>query len=100
MYLFSEYLLEIFPPRKILRIYSSQHEQTEFPVPNKISPKWGKTIEEIQMSDKVKEVALHHVIRRDSPQAQMLKQMEEEFDNVKKRGDKPSETDVSDYCKV
>ena len=99
MYLFSEYLLRIFPRRSILRVYSGYYEETEFPIPNKL-PKWRTFKEETQMSDKVKSVALHHVIRRDSPQAQKLKQIEQEFESIKKRGESIDEEEVANYCKV
>lgn len=57
-------------------------------------------MEEVVMNNEVKSIALHHVIRRDSPQACQLKLMEKEFENATLRGKKPGEKEVDDYCKV
>ena len=72
----------------------------DFPIPNKIKPQRENKEDQIEISNEVKKVALHHVIRRDSPQAKELKQMEQDFDNERQRGEKPNQADVNKYCKV
>ena len=91
------------PSLKVLRVYSDQVEQKEFPIPNKLKPaRITKSDDELKISsEKIRSVSLHHVIRRpDCPYEQKLRQFEEGFAEDKRIGEVISQRDVADYCKV
>ena len=88
---------------KVLRVYSDQIEQKEFPIPNKLKPaRTSRSDEELKISsDKVRSVSLHHVIRGPGcPYSQDLRQYEEEFAQSKARGEKIGQKEVAEYRKV
>ena len=98
----SEYLMKI-PCLKILRVYSDQIEQKEFPIPNKLKPaRITRSEDELKMSsEKIRSVSLHHLIRSDvCPCAEELRTFEEGFAENKARGEPISEEDVKTYRKV
>ena len=98
----SEYLMKI-PFLKILRVYSDQIEQKEFPIPNKLKPaRITRSEDELKMSsEKIRSVSLHHLIRSDvCPCAEDLRTFEEGFAENKARGEPISEEDVKTYRKV
>ena len=91
------------PVLKILRVYSDQIEQKEFPIPNKLKPaRITRSEDELKMSsEKIRSVSLHHLIRSGiSPYAKELRNFEESFAEDKARGEPISEEDVDTYCKV
>ena len=91
------------PNLKVLRVYSDQIEQTEFPIPNKLKPpRTTRSDEELKISsDKIRHVSLHHVIRGpECPLSQELRQYEEGFTQSKAKGEMIGQKEVSDYCKV
>ena len=91
------------PVLKILRVYSDQIEQKEFPIPNKLKPaRITRSEDELKMSsEKIRSVSLHHLIRSGiSPYAKELRNFEERFAEDKARGEPISEEDVDTYCKV
>ena len=97
-----EYLLRI-PNLKVLRVYSDQIEQKEFPIPNKLKPpRITRSDEELKISsDKIRHVSLHHKIRGpECPYSQELRQYEEGFTQSKAKGEVIGQKEVSDYCKV
>ena len=97
-----EYLLRI-PNLKILRVYSDQIEQREFPIPNKLKPpRTSRSDEELKIScDKIRYVSLHHVIRGpESPFSQKLRQYEEGFEQSKAKKERIGQKEVSEYCLV
>ncbi|XP_044184435.1 uncharacterized protein LOC114957638 isoform X2 [Acropora millepora] len=98
----TEYLMKI-PSLKILRVYSDQVEQKEFPVPNTLKPaRATRSDADLRItSEKVKSVSLHHVIRSSvCPHAQGLEKCENGFAKAKKRGEKINEADVDEYRKL
>ena len=91
------------PSLKILRVYSDQIEQKEFPIPNKLKPaRITRSEDELKMSsEKIRSVSLHHLIRSGvCPCAEELRTFEEGFAENKARGEPISEDDVAKYCKV
>ena len=91
------------PFLKILRVYSDQIEQKEFPIPNKLKPaRITRSEDELKMSsEKIRSVSLHHLIRSDvCPCAEELRTFEEGFAENKATGEPISEEDVKKYCKV
>lgn len=91
------------PNLKVLRVYSDQIEQREFPIPNKLKPpRATRSDEELKISsDKIRRVSLHHVIRGpDCPYSQELRQFEEGFAQNKAKGELISQKEVTEYCKV
>ena len=91
------------PSLKVLRVYSDQVEQKEFPVPNKLKPaRITRSDDELKISsEKIRSVSLHHVIRRPGcPYEQELRQFEENFAENKRIGEDISHKDVTDYGKV
>ena len=91
------------PNLKVLRVYSDQIEQREFPIPNKLKPpRATRSDEELKISsDKIRYVSLHHVIRGpDCPYSQELRQFEEGFAQNKAKGELISQKEVTEYCKV
>ena len=98
----SEYLMKI-PFLKILRVYSDQIEQKEFPIPNKLKPaRITRSEDELKMSsEKIRSVSLHHLIRSDvCPYEEELLTFEEGFAENKARGEPITEEDVKTYRKV
>lgn len=98
----SEYLLRI-PNLKVLRVYSDQIEQKEFPNPNKLKPpRATRSDEELKISsDKIRHVSLHHVIRGpECRYSQELRQFEEGFAQSKAKGEMISQKEVTEYSKV
>ena len=99
---FIEYLLKI-PNLKILRVYSDQIEQKEFPVPNKLKPpRATRSADELKISsEKIRCVSLHHVIRGpECPFSEDLRQYEEGFEQSKAKKESIGQKEVSEYCKV
>ena len=91
------------PFLKILRVYSDQIEQKEFPIPNKLKPaRITRSEDELKMSsEKIRSVSLHHLIRSGvCPCAEELRTFEEGFAEDKARGEPISEEDVKKYRKV
>ena len=91
------------PSLKILRVYSDQIEQKEFPIPNKLKPaRITRSEDELKMSsEKIRSVSLHQLIRSGvCPYAEELWKLEEGFAEDKARGEPISEEDVDKYCKV
>ena len=91
------------PSLKILRVYSDQIEQKEFPIPNKLkAARITRSEDELKLSsEKIRNVSLHHLIRSGvCPDAQELRTFEEGFAEDKARGEPISEEDVDKYCKV
>ena len=102
LFFFIEYLLKI-PNLKILRVYSDQIEQAEFPVPNKLRPpRATRSEDEFEISsEKVKCLSLHHAIRGPvCPFSQELLQYEEVFENSKAKKESIDQKEVNEYCKV
>ena len=100
--LFAEYLLKI-PNLKILRVYSDQIEQKEFPVPNKLKPpRATRSEDELKISsEKIRCVSLHHVIRGpECPFSEDLRQYEEGFEQSKAKKESIGQKEVAEYCKV
>ena len=100
--LFIEYLLKI-PNLKILRVYSDQIEQKEFPVPNKLKPpRATRSEDELKISsEKIRCVSLHHVIRGpECPFSLELRQYEEGFEQSKAKKESIGQKEVNEYCKV
>ena len=100
--LFIEYLLKI-PNLKILRVYSDQIEQKEFPVPNKLKPpRVTRSEDELKISsEKIRCVSLHHVIRGpECPFSQELRQYEDGFEQSKAKKESIGQKEVKEYCKV
>ncbi|XP_078348623.1 3'-5' exoribonuclease HELZ2-like isoform X2 [Oculina patagonica] len=98
----TEYLLRI-PNLKVLRVFSDQIEQKEFPIPNKLKPaRTTRSDEELKISsDKIRHVSLHRVIRRPKcPHSQKLRQFEEGFAQSKAQGKKISPEKVTQYCQL
>ncbi|XP_068761024.1 3'-5' exoribonuclease HELZ2-like isoform X3 [Montipora capricornis] len=103
----TEYLMKIpslvFPSLKILRVYSDQVEQKEFPIPNTLKPaRTTRSDDELKISnEKVRSVSLHHVIRSSRcPFGQELRQLEEGFAAQRRRGEKIGEEEAKEYRKV
>ena len=87
----------------VLRVYSDQIEQKEFPIPNKLKPaRITRSGDELKISsEKIRSVALHHVIRGPGcPYGHELRQFEEGFAEDRARGEIISQNEVKDYCKV
>ena len=88
---------------KVLRVYSDQIEQKEFPIPNKLkSARIARSDDELTISnEKIRSVALHHVIRGPGcPYGHELRQLEEGFAEDRARGEIISQKEINDYCKV
>ena len=98
-----EYLLRI-PGLKILRIYGDTVEQSEFPIPNKLQPgRKTRTKAELAVSPNLREIALHHVIRKKAPGnsfASKLQKFEERFEEMQLMGEKPNDQMVEEYTEV
>ena len=91
------------PSIKILRVYSDQVEQKEFPIPNTLKPaRASRSDAELKItSEKVKSVSLHHVIRSSvCPHAKDLRDCEDGFAEKEKSGEKIGKAEVADYRKV
>ena len=91
------------PSLKILRVYSDQVEQKEFPIPNTLKPaRATRSDADLKItSEKVKSVSLHHVIRSSvCPYYQDLRDCEEGFAEAKARGERIGEAEVDKYRKV
>ena len=100
--LFAEYLLKI-PNLKVLRVYSDQIEQKEFPVPNKLKPpRPTRSEDELKISsEKIRCVSLHHVIRGlECPFSQELRQFEEGFEQNKAKKERIGQKEVNEYYDV
>ncbi|XP_022797848.1 helicase with zinc finger domain 2-like [Stylophora pistillata] len=92
-------LLQI-PELKIIRVYSDLREQAEFPLPNKRKPLRSSSDDDEtqELDEKLKEVALHHVIRADTcPFAHELKEYERKFKQDKKKGVRTEDAHVDSY---
>ena len=91
------------PGLKILRVYSDLKEQAEFPLPNKPKPlrSFNNDDEAQELDEKLKEVALHHVIRADAcPFAIELREYERKFEQDKKKGLRTEDKHVDSYREV
>ena len=91
------------PIIKILRVYSDQVEQKEFPIPNTLKPaRATRSDAELKITnEKLKSVSLHHVIRTSPcPYAKALRECEDEFAEKEKTGQKIRKAEVADYRKV
>ena len=91
------------PSVKILRVYSDQVEQKEFPIPNTLKPaRATRSDADLKItSEKVKSVSLHHVIRSSvCPYAQDLRKYEQGFAEARKSGEQIGEGEVDEYRKV
>lgn len=91
------------PNLKVLRVYSDQIEQKEFPVPNKLKPpRPTRSEDELKISsEKIRCVSLHHVIRGpECPFSQELRQFEEGFEQSKVKKERIGQKEVSEYCDV
>ena len=91
------------PSLKILRVYSDQVEQKEFPIPNTLKPaRATRSDADLKItSEKVKSVSLHHVIRNSPcPYAQDLRECEERFSGARKSDEKIGEAEIDEYRKV
>lgn len=91
------------PSLKILRVYSDQVEQNEFPIPNTLKPaRASRSDADLKItSEKVKSVSLHHVIRSSvCPCAQDLRACEEGFVEKERSGEDISKREVAEYRKV
>ena len=91
------------PFLKILRVYSDQIEQKEFPIPNKLKlATITRSEDELKMSsDMIRSVSLHHLIRSCvCPYAKELRNFEESFAEDNARGQPISDEDVDKYGKV
>ena len=91
------------PFLKILRVYSDQIEQKEFPIPNKLKlARITRSEDELKMSsDMIRSVSLHHLIRSCvCPYAKELRNFEESFAEDNARGQPISDEDVDKYGKV
>ncbi|XP_068761003.1 3'-5' exoribonuclease HELZ2-like isoform X3 [Montipora capricornis] len=97
----TEYLMKI-PSLKILRVYSEQVEQKEFPIPNTLKPaRTTRSDDELKISGQVRSVSLHHVIRSSRcPFGQDLRQFEEEFNAQRRRGEKIGEEEAKEYRRL
>ena len=91
------------PIIKILRVYSDQVEQKEFPIPNTLKPaRATRSDAELKITnEKLKSVSLHHVIRTSPcPYAQDLRDCEEGFAKKEMIRQKISKAEVAEYRKV
>ena len=91
------------PNLKVLRVYSDQIEQKEFPIPNKLKPpRTTRSEDELKISsEKIRCVSLHHVIRGPvCPFSEQLRQYEEGFEQSKARKERIGLKEVNEYCKV
>ena len=91
------------PSLNILRVYSDQVEQREFPIPNKLKPaRTTRSDDELKISNEnIRSVCLHHVIRSPAcPYEKELRQFEEGFAEDRARGEMISQRDVGVYTKV
>ena len=91
------------PSLKILRVYSDQVEQKEFPIPNTLKPaRATRSDADLKItSEKVKSVSLHHVIRSSvCSYAQALREFEKRFAEKKRRGEDIGKREVAEYRKV
>ncbi|XP_068675109.1 3'-5' exoribonuclease HELZ2-like isoform X2 [Montipora foliosa] len=98
----TEYLMKI-PSLKILRVYSDQVEQKEFPIPNTLKPaRTTRSDDELKISnEKVRSVSLHHVIRSPGCRfGQDLRQFEEEFAAQRRRGENIGGEEAKKYRKL
>ena len=83
--------------------HSNLKEQAEFPLPNKPKPlRSSNDDDEAQeLDEKLKEVALHHVIRADAcPFAYELKECERKFVQDEKKGLRTADKHVDSYREV
>ena len=88
---------------KILRVYSDQVEQKEFPIPNTLKPaRATRSDADLKITnEKLKSVSLHHVIRTSPcPYAKDLRECEDGFAEKEKIGQKIGKAEVADYRKV
>ena len=91
------------PDLKVLRVYSDQIEQKEFPVPNKLKPaRTTRSDDELKISsDQIRSVSLHHVIRGpECPHSEELRKYEEGFAQCKAMKETIGQKEVADYRKV
>lgn len=91
------------PDLKVLRVYSDQVEQKEFPIPNKLKPaRTTRSDDEMKISsDQIRSVSLHHVIRDpECPYSEELRKYEEGFAHCKEMNETIGQKEVTDYCKV
>lgn len=98
----TELLLKI-PDLKVLRVYSDQVEQKEFPIPNKLKPaRTTRSDDEMKISsDQIRSVSLHHVIRDPKcPYSEELRKYEEGFAHCKEMNETIGQKEVTDYCKT
>ena len=91
------------PDLKVLRVYSDQIEQKEFPIPNKLKPaRTTRSDDELKISsDQIRSVSLHHVIRGpECPHSEELRKYEEGFTQCKAMKETIGQKEVADYRKV
>ena len=86
--------------QKVLRVYGNVIEEEEFPIPNQVKQTRKTALYEVP--EKLKRVALHHVIRdrERSPFARELKKCERKFAKLKKAKKIVEDRDVEEYLKV
>ena len=98
MYFFPlEYLMNI-QGIDVLRIYGNVIEEEEFPIPNKVKRVRKTTIH--QVPQQLQDISLHHVIRKRSPKATVLKSFEEKFALKKEAEEEVDDETVEAYLKV
>ena len=91
------------PSLQILRVYSDQVEQKEFPIPNTLKPaRITRSDDELKISnEKLRSVSLHYVIRSSScPYGEELRKYEEEFDEQRRRREHIGQEESTKYRKV
>lgn len=82
----------------VLRIYGNVIEEEEFPIPNKVKRVRKTTIH--QVPQQLQDISLHHVIRKRSPKATVLKSFEEKFALKKEAKEEVDDETVEAYLKV
>ena len=91
------------PDLKVVRVYSDQIEQKEFPIPNKLKPaRTTRSDDELKISSaQIRPVSLHHVIRGpECPHSEELRKYEEGFAQCKAMKETIGQKEVADYRKV
>ena len=95
-----EYMIKV-PGLNIIRVYSDRKEQAEFPIPNKRQTLKQSTDDGTGIPEKLKNVSLHHIIRKyPCPYANELEMYENKFEYDRKESERTSKKEVIAYCQV
>ena len=94
--------LKKIPELKILRIYSDEIEQKEFPVPDKIRAFRRKHVSaQLKMDEELRDISLHHVIRSSlSPHARKLREYDQYFRECLDKSEDVERKKIAEYKEV